>query len=252
MGKNRYQAMVSSDWNECLAPCGPFDYVSFAYPELKEALTGIFEQYTANTIPLGRAVQMVQEMIPEAISQEQMDAYIDSEFRAYTGVTDFMEWCLARDIPFMINTTGAVGYFQRIIAKKCIPPIRFLSAHPGTAFGKGRHDPEHIMALYEVEDKGRNTQKAVASMHIPSSKVILMGDSGGDGPHFSWGADKHAFLIGSMTKSSLKSYCLENGIRPNLLFGISYDAGEEKRLKDEMQVDFRDLIPVIAEVAGIS
>jgi hypothetical protein len=36
----------------------------------------------------------------------------------------------------------------------------------------------------------------------------------------------------------------------DLQFGISYDAGEEKRLKDEMGVDFRDLIPVIAEVAG--
>ena len=51
MGKSRFKAIVSSDWNECLAPCGPFDSISFAYPELREALTGIFKQYTANTIP---------------------------------------------------------------------------------------------------------------------------------------------------------------------------------------------------------
>ncbi len=33
-----YKAMVSSDWNECLAPCGPFDFISFAYPRLEAEL----------------------------------------------------------------------------------------------------------------------------------------------------------------------------------------------------------------------
>jgi hypothetical protein len=28
------KAIVASDWNECLAPCGPFDPIPFAYPRL--------------------------------------------------------------------------------------------------------------------------------------------------------------------------------------------------------------------------
>ncbi len=252
MGKNRYKAIVSSDWNECLAPCGPFDYISFAHPELSVTLTDVFRQYTGNQIPLSKAIQIIREIIPEPVSSEQMDDYIDSKFKVYAGVTDFMEWCLSKDILFMINTTGVIGYFQRIIAKNLIPPIRFLSAHPSVAYVKGRRDPDHVMALFEVQDKSANTQRAVQAMNIPSEKVILMGDSGGDGPHFLWGADNDAFLIGSMTKPSLKSYCRENNVQMDLLFGISYDVGEDKRLKDEMQVDFRELIPVIAEFAGIS
>lgn len=31
----RYRAMISSDWNECLAPCGPFDAIAFTYPDLE-------------------------------------------------------------------------------------------------------------------------------------------------------------------------------------------------------------------------
>jgi 2-hydroxy-3-keto-5-methylthiopentenyl-1-phosphate phosphatase len=251
MDKNRYKAIVSSDWNECLAPCGPFDYISFVYPELSATLRRVFQQYTGNEIPLSKAIQIIRKMIPAPISQEQMDGYIDSEFRIYNGVTDFMEWCLSMDILFMINTTGVVGYFQRIMAKKRIPPIRFLSAHPSVTYAKEKRDPAHIMALFEVQDKGRNTQKAVQSMKDPLHRIILMGDSGGDGPHFSWGADNEAFLIGSMTKPSLKNYCRENGIRMDLQFGITYDAGQEKRLKDEMEVDFRDLIPVVAELTGV-
>jgi 2-hydroxy-3-keto-5-methylthiopentenyl-1-phosphate phosphatase len=251
MGKNRYKAIVSSDWNECLAPCGPFDYISFVYPELNATLTRVFQQYTGNEIPLGKAIQIIREMLPEPISQEQMDGYLESQFRIYNGVTDFMEWCLSKNILFMINTTGVVGYFQRIIAKKLIPPIRFLSAHPSVSYGKRRGDPAHIMALFEVQDKGLNTHKAVRSMKNPLQKIILMGDSGGDGPHFSWGADNDAFLIGSMTKASLKTYCREKGLQMDLQFGISYNAGEEKRLKDEMGVDFRELIPVVSEFAGV-
>ena len=37
----KYQALVSSDWNGCLAPCGPFDFISFAYPRLKSDLAAI-------------------------------------------------------------------------------------------------------------------------------------------------------------------------------------------------------------------
>jgi 2-hydroxy-3-keto-5-methylthiopentenyl-1-phosphate phosphatase len=250
MGKNRYKAIVSSDWNECLAPCGPFDYISFVYPEVSEKLTAVFQQYTANQIPLSKAIQMTRQMIPEPISPEQMDAYIDSEFKIYNGVTDFMDWCLSRDILFMINTTGVIGYFQRVLAKKLIPPIQWLSAHPSLTYMKEKRDPDHVIPLFEVQDKGTNTQKAVQAMNISSKNIILMGDSGGDGPHFSWGADKEAFLIGSMTKPSLRSYCRQNGVGLDLLFGISYDEGEKKRLEDEMAIDFRDLISVIAGLTG--
>jgi len=40
----KYQAMVSSDWNECLAPTGPFDPVSFHYPDLTSELSGVFKK----------------------------------------------------------------------------------------------------------------------------------------------------------------------------------------------------------------
>jgi 2-hydroxy-3-keto-5-methylthiopentenyl-1-phosphate phosphatase len=252
MGKNRYKAIVSSDWNECLAPCGPFDYLSYAYPELKDVLTIIFKQYTGNQIPLSSAIARIQDMIPEPISPEQMDDYIDREFKVYTGVTEFMEWCLSKDILFMLNTTGVIGYFQRIIEKKLIPAIQCLSAHPSVSYAPGRSNPKHILELFEVDDKCRNTERAIRSMNITSSKIILMGDSGGDGPHFSWGSSNNAFLIGSMTKPSLKSYCRENNIAVDLQFGLSYDAGEKRRLEDEMTVDFRELIPVVSKFAGIA
>lgn len=32
MARNR--AMISSDWNQCLAPCGHFDAVAFTRPDL--------------------------------------------------------------------------------------------------------------------------------------------------------------------------------------------------------------------------
>ena len=68
-----------------------------------------------------------------------------------------------------------------------------------------------------------------------------MGDSGGDGPHFEWGTKADAFLIGSMTKSSLESYCLKNNININVRFGNSETAGEKNDLKKEAQIDFMDL-----------
>ncbi len=75
-----------------------------------------------------------------------------------------------------------------------------------------------------------------------------MGDSGGDGPHFEWGADKGAFLIGSMTKPSLESFCQTRGINIDLHFGLSYSEGEEKVPQKEMQTDFKNLSLRIAEI----
>jgi hypothetical protein len=247
-----YHAIVSSDWNECLAPCGPFDCVAFVYPELADALTAVFKQYTGNDIPLSQANRKIQDMMPAPITPDQMDAYLENHFAVYRGVPDLIEWCLSRDILFMINTTGAIGYFQRLLAKKLIPPIPALSAHPGITYSATPSDPGHVIKLFEVQDKGPNTQQALRLMDMSSQKIILMGDSGGDGPHFQWGVDKGAFLIGSMTKPSLQTYCRQQGIRIDLLFGLSYRAGENKRLDDEMAVDFRELIPVVSELTGIS
>ena len=75
-----------------------------------------------------------------------------------------------------------------------------------------------------------------------------MGDSAGDGPHFQWGVDHNAFLIGSMTKPSLQRYCESRNMAMGLKFGISYDGGREMIIGAEMQVDFLDLIPVIEGV----
>jgi len=75
-----------------------------------------------------------------------------------------------------------------------------------------------------------------------------MGDSGGDGPHFAWGADRGAFLIACMPKPSLKRYCRQKNIQLGLQFGPPYEDGQARCLKDEMRVDFRDLIPVLSQL----
>ena len=55
-----YRVIVSSDWNECLAPCRPFDYLAFTYPDLKPDLDGIFRLYTGNRITLRDAMTRVR------------------------------------------------------------------------------------------------------------------------------------------------------------------------------------------------
>ena len=78
-----------------------------------------------------------------------------------------------------------------------------------------------------------------------------MGDSGGDGPHFEWGAETGAFLIGSMTKPSLKSFCQTRDIRIDSQFGLSYSQGEEKDPQREMQTDFKKLSLKIEEFLNL-
>ena len=141
----------------------------------------------------------------------------------------------------MINTTGMIGYFQRIFAKSLLPRVPALSAHPMVRYPKQHSDPDVIFDLFEIKDKGSNTEAAVRRFNIPFNKIILMGDSGGDGPHFEWGTRADAFLIGSMTKSSLESYCLKNNININVRFGNSETAGEKNDLNKEAQIDFMDL-----------
>jgi hypothetical protein len=242
-----YRAILSSDWNECLAPCGPFDFIFFSHPDLREGLTAIFRQYTTHAITLGEAVQKMREMLPRPITSEEMDAYLDASFTTYPGLAEWMEWCLSRDILFMINTTGMVGYFQRIFAKGLLPRIPVLSAHPMIRYGSLPSDPERVLELLEIQDKPRNTEAALRSFGLKDPKVIVMGDSGGDGPHFEWGARVGALLIGSMTKASLKAYCEERDIRIQAMFGGAGEGGAPAGAIHTPGLDFMELVPVLEE-----
>jgi len=243
-----YKAIVSSDWSECLAPCSPFDCISFNYPELTIELETIFKQYTSNILTLGEAAHRIQRLLPVSVAKEQMDAYLDNSFSTYTGVPELIEWCLSKDILFMINTTGMIGYFQRVFAKGLLPRVPVISAHPMIRYPSRNSDPDDIYDLFETDDKGQNTAAVARSYHISSKRVILMGDSGGDGPHFEWGAKDNAFLIGSMTKPSLEKYCRQKNINLNLRFGISYADVQEKDLQKEMQINFMDLASSIEDI----
>jgi 2-hydroxy-3-keto-5-methylthiopentenyl-1-phosphate phosphatase len=244
-----FNAIVSSDWSECLAPCGPFDCIAFNFPELEPELTRVFRQYTGNSITLGEAAAQIRKMLPGLITRQQMDAYLDRSFVTYNGVPELIEWCLGNDILFMINTTGMIGYFQRVFAKSLLPRIPILSAHPMIRYPRGENDPHHIYELSETPDKGHNTESAVRLLGIPPEKIIVMGDSGGDGPHFKWGAARGAFLIGSMTKPSLDRYCRENKIGIGLRFGLDYSRDESRDPQKELQLNFMDLAPVMEDIA---
>lgn len=244
----KYKGLISSDWSECLAPGGPFDYISFIFPELTPELASIFKAYTGNEIPLSQAIQKIQALMPAAATAEQMDAYLDTCFATYKGVPGLIEWCHSQDILFMINTTSVIGYFQRILAKKMLPPISVLSAHPSLLFPPTENDPTCTFNLLEISDKARHTKEAVRLFDISTDRTIVIGDSGGDGPHFQWAAEHHVFRIGSMTKPSLQQFCDAGNIEIDLKFGMAYHYGQEKKTEDEMQVDFRDLIPIVESV----
>ena len=142
-----FKALISSDWNECLAPCGPFDFISFSYPQLTRELEIIFRQYTGNRITLVEAVRQIQQFLPAPVTETQMDAYLDASFVTYAGVPELIEWCESQNILFMINTTGMIGYFQRIFAKNLLPAVPALSAHPMIRFAKNDTDPIRTFCL---------------------------------------------------------------------------------------------------------
>jgi hypothetical protein len=243
--KTTYKGMVSSDWNECLAPCGPFDPIAFAYPELEAELSGVFRMYTGNQISLSEAIRRIERLLPGPITEKQMDAYLEGSFVTYRGVRDLIQWCTKNHILFMINTTGMKGYFQRAMAKGPLPTGIVVAANPMISY------PGCGMKMYEVreiEDKAKNTAAVLQEYGIPAQKLIIIGDSGGDGPHFEWGASVGAHLVASMMKTSLQSFCKKKGIEINTRFGVTYAEGDKKDLEREMEVDFMGLAAVIEKV----
>jgi hypothetical protein len=245
-----YRAILSTDWNECLAPCGPFDFIAFCYPQLNAPLQAIFRQYTANRIPLGTAARQIAAMLPAPVSIDQMDAYLQRHFATYRGVPELIRWCAENRVLFMINTTGAIGYFQRVRAAGLLPPIPVLSAHPLVRYPQAAGDPDRVLELTETTDKAANTAQVLQATGIPPERLIIMGDSGGDGPHFEWGAANRATLIGSMTKASLDAYCAAAKISVSLSFGLTYGPGAVRNPRQEMQFDFMELISVIERVSA--
>ncbi len=246
----KYRAIISSDWNECLAPSGPFDPIAFAYPRLTSQLDAIFTKYTSNEVPLRQAVESISDLLPASLSIEQMDNFLDKSFSTYVGVSEFIEWAKSKDILFMINTTGMQGFFQRAIAKKLIPDVPLVAANPLIRYGVTKNDARYQFTVEEIQDKPKNTAAAASAFGVPSDKVVVIGDSGGDGPHFEWGASVGALLIGSMTKASLSKYCKERRVEINKRFGISYSSGQTRVVEQEMTYNLMDMASVIDEFLG--
>ena len=243
----RYRALISSDWNECLAPSGPFDPIAHAYPEMGPELSAIFREYTGNRIPLELAVGRIGDLLPEPFSMLQMDDFLDTSFSIYGGVLEFIEWAKTRDILFMINTTGMQGFFQRAIEKNLIPEVPLVAANPLISYPDDQNQSRYRFTVKNIQDKPRNSEAAASSVGVPSNRVIVIGDSGGDGPHFEWGSSVGALIVGSMTKVSLTKYCEEKGIEIDQRFGVSYAPEETRNLEREMKFDFMDLTHVIDE-----
>jgi hypothetical protein len=248
---NRYRALVSTDWNECLAPCGPFDCFSHAHPEFGLKFDEFFRSYTGNRISLGETARRIRDLVPEPFTEQRMDAYLAREFTTYGNVPDLMEWCRKRQVLVMINTTGFVGYFQRVFARRLLPAVPVISAHPMIHFKTRPTDPSWMLELEETVDKGTNTETVARHFGIPTDRIIVMGDSGGDGPHFRWGASAGALLIGSMIKPSLDNFCNREGIRIGHRFGSVYEPGEPNDPVRDMQFDFMELTGVIGDFLGL-
>lgn len=243
-----FRAIISSDWNQCLAPCGPFDSIMYSYPDLTIHLATIFKAYTGGKISLGAANRRIAELLPKSLSIQQMDAYLDESFATYKGVPELIDWCRNNQILFMINTTGAMGYFQRILAKNLLPKVPVISANPMIRYPSMVTDPLQMYDLVETQDKGKNTACALKSLGISDGKIVIIGDSAGDGPHFEWGKEHEAYLIGCMAKPSLTDYCVRKKIEIDLFFGPTYSNGEERSDENERLIDFMELSSVFERI----
>ncbi|HTY26245.1 MAG TPA: hypothetical protein VMC85_24160 [Desulfomonilaceae bacterium] len=251
MNPLRYKAVVSSDWSECLSPNGPFDPISFNFPELGDKLNRIFKEYTGNLISLTHATGLIKELLPEPFTSEHMDAYLDASFQTYTGVADLIEWCLEHDILFMINTTGTQGYFQRVFAKQLMPAVTVVAANPLIRFPDRTSEDRYRYQVLEIEDKPKSTIAVLRTYNVPPNKVVVMGDSGGDGPHFQWAAKNGALPIGIMPKHSLICYCESSYIRISRFFGLCYGPDEARDLEKEMSFNFRELKIVLYDALDL-
>jgi 2-hydroxy-3-keto-5-methylthiopentenyl-1-phosphate phosphatase len=245
----KYIGLFSSDWSECLSPNGPFEPLAFAYPEYKDQLGSIFKNYTGNKISLHNAVQEIRSLIPQLITQNQMDAYLNAHFRMYKGVGKLINWCHDNRILFMINSTGTQAYFQRAIQNKLMPEVSVIAANPFIHFDKTTEI--YDLTVEETTDKPINTSNIMAKFGLTPNNTIIMGDSGGDGPHFEWGASAGCTLIGSMTKNSLSNYCEARNITINHHFGLQYRKNEQRDLVIEMGTDFYALSESIEKILKI-
>jgi len=252
MGNSGYRAVVSSDWSECLSPNGPFDPIAFSYPALTEDLSSVFRDYTGNKISLAEAVGRIRRLVPDLLSRDQVDAYLDASFRTYSGVPDLIEWCHGKGVLFMINTTGTQAYFQRALARGLLPDVPVVAANPFLSFGDSGTAPRYRYEVLEIADKPKNTDAVIQSLGLRPDKLAIMGDSGGDGPHFEWGARSGAFLVGCMAKPSLVDYCRMREIAINRFFGPKYAKGETRDPKRELAINFMDLTDVLQDVLGLT
>ncbi|MGD9247864.1 MAG: hypothetical protein PVI60_07895, partial [Desulfobacteraceae bacterium] len=181
----------------------------------------------------------------------QMDDYLSAHFEIYKGVDGLIRWCHEHRIVFMINTTGFMAYFQRIFSAGLLPPITALSAQSMHRFNQSARSPQEMIELTEIEDKAANSAAVAKRFNISPEKIVLIGDSGGDGPHFQWGAKIGATLVGSMAKPSLRHYCRENGVRIHHHFGHTYAKGEKVSIDKERNFDFQNLSTVIGSAVGV-
>jgi 2-hydroxy-3-keto-5-methylthiopentenyl-1-phosphate phosphatase len=251
MPKRNYRAAVSSDWSECLSPNGPFDPIAFIYTDLREALSQIFRDYTGNKISLRAATDEINILLPHPFSIAQMDAYLDASFNTYQGVSDLINWCAENKILFMINSTGTQGYFQRALAKGLIPDIPIICANRMISFPEKSTTDKFEHEIMEIYDKPKNTQAVIRQFGLKSDCVVVIGDSGGDGPHFSWAAHNGALSVASMVKPSLVEYCERTGVGINHFFGMNYAQVGKRDENKEMQFNFMDLAKVIAQYLKI-
>jgi len=248
---NGYNGMISSDWSQCLSPNGPFDPLSYLYPDLTMDLALIFKQYTSNEITLGRAIKQVREMLPGWPSPDQLDQYLYACFETYRGVPELIQWCRHNRVLFMLNTTGFAAYFQRVLSKELLPAVDVLSAQSKWCINMEKIEAMRFIALMEVQDKARNTAIIAKKHSIPNHRIVLMGDSGGDGPHFEWGATIGATLIGSMTKPSLRTFCDERKITVHHQVGHIYQPGESISTDKERDFDFQSVIDILESAIEI-
>ncbi len=249
--RSKFNGLISSDWSECLSPNGPFDPYAFAFAHLKNDLERVFRSYTGNAITLQDAIRTIKEILPSELTQDQMDAYLESSFSTYIGVPEFIQWCLDHDIMFMINTTSSQGYFQRAIHKGMIPEVPIIAANPITSFPSPLDGKRYALKVIEIDDKAKNTAQVMKDWSIPSERVIVIGDSGGDGPHFVWGHEQNAHLIASMAKNSLVNYCASRNITIERFFGVVYQPGQSRDLQLELQYNFMDLVPIVSEILDL-